>query len=117
VLRPSELRGRDSGEPWASGMTVHPLDGLNEAGRELLVSQDFIDDDTLERVAERRIIGYHERVATRPPTDDERSTLDLGSFASILVFTRVTRTTTTPLGSLSLAARPDRFEVDYLIDA
>jgi len=24
-------------------------------------------------------------------------------------------TTTTPLGGLSLAARPDRFEVDYLI--
>jgi DNA-binding GntR family transcriptional regulator len=117
VVRPFELRGRGSGEPWASGITTHPLDGINEAGRELLLSHDFIDDDTLERVAERRIIGYHERVATRPPTDDERTTLDLGSFAPVLVFTRVTRTTTTPLGSLSLATRPDRFEVDYLIDA
>jgi hypothetical protein len=35
----------------------------------------------------------------------------------VLVFTRITRTTTTPLGSVGLAARPDRFEVDYLIDA
>jgi DNA-binding GntR family transcriptional regulator len=117
VLRPFELRGRNSGEPWATGMTVHPLDDVSDAGRELLLSQDFIDDDELQAVAERRIIGYHERVATRPPTDDERRALDLGSFASVLVFTRVTRTTTTPLGSLALAARPDRFEVDYLIDA
>ena len=117
VVRPFELRGRDSGEPWASGITTHPLNGFNDAAEELLLSHDFIDDDTLERVAERRIIGYHERVATRPPTDDERTTLDLGSFAPVLVFSRVTRTTTTPLGSLSLAARPDRFEVDYLIDS
>lgn len=29
--------------------------------------------------------------------------------------TRVTRTTTSPLGSLALAVRPDRFETDYLI--
>jgi hypothetical protein len=98
-------------------MTTHPLDAVNDAGRELLLNQDFIDDDTLGRVAERRIIGYHERVATRPPTDDERRALELGPFASVLAFTRVTRTTTTPLGSLSLAARPDRFEADYLIDA
>jgi hypothetical protein len=98
-------------------MAIHPLDGVNDAGRELLLSQDFIDDDTLERVAERRIIGYHERVVTRPPTHDERGVLELGSFASVLAFTRVTCTTTTPLGSLALAARPDRFEVDYLIDA
>lgn len=116
VIRPFELRGRNSGEPWASGMTTHPLDAVNDAGRELLLSQDFVDDDTLGRIAERRIIGYHERVATRPPTDDERRALDLGSFASVLAFCRITRTTTTPLGSLSLAARPDRFEVDYLIE-
>jgi DNA-binding GntR family transcriptional regulator len=117
VLRPFELRGHDPGEPWATGFTTYPLDGFNDAARALLLSQDFIDDDTLERVAERRIIGYHERVYTRPPTDGEESTLDLGAFTAVLVFSRVTRTTTTPLGSLSLAARPDRFEVDYLIDA
>jgi hypothetical protein len=35
----------------------------------------------------------------------------------VLVFTRVTRTTTSPLGSVALAARPNRFEADYLIDA
>jgi hypothetical protein len=33
----------------------------------------------------------------------------------VLVITRVTRTTTSPLGSLSLVARPDRFEVEYLV--
>jgi hypothetical protein len=76
----------------------------------------LIDDNELARVRTPHH-RYHERVATRPPTDDERATLDLGSFTPVLVLSRVTRTTTTPLGSLSLAARPDRFEVDYLIDA
>src|SRR3954468_24002463 len=28
VIRPFELRSRKSGEPWASGMTIHPLDGV-----------------------------------------------------------------------------------------
>jgi GntR family transcriptional regulator len=117
VVRPFELRGRNSGEPWATGITIYPLDGFNDAANKLLLSHDFVDDDTLERVAERRVIGYHERVLTRPPTEDERTTLELSPLDAVLAFTRTTRTTTSPLGTLSLAARPDRFEVDYLIDA
>jgi hypothetical protein len=106
-----------SSAPQESPAQAGLLDDLTGPARELLLSLDFIDDEELARVAERRIIGYHERVATRPATDDERTMLHLGSFTPVLVFTRVTRTTTAPLGSLSLAARPDRFEVDYLIDA
>jgi DNA-binding GntR family transcriptional regulator len=115
VLRPFELRGRHTAKPWATGLATYPLDGHNDAATELLLSHDFIDDTTLERVAQRRIIGYHETAAARPPTDDERANLDLPSLAAVLIITRVTRTTSTPLGRLWLAARPDRFEVDYLI--
>ena len=33
VLRPFELRGRDTDEPWATGITTYPLDGLNDDAR------------------------------------------------------------------------------------
>jgi DNA-binding GntR family transcriptional regulator len=115
VVRHFAIRGRERGDPWATGIATHPLDGINDAASELVLSHHFIDDDTLERVAQRRIIGYHEHVTARLSTDNEHSALDLPTLAAVLDITRVTRTTTTPLGGLSLAARPDRFEVDYLI--
>ena len=82
-----------------------------------LLDSEFIDDDTLARVSGRRIIGYHERVHARLPSDGERATLQVEPANAVLTLTRITRTTTTPLAILSLAARIDRFEVDYLIDA
>jgi hypothetical protein len=35
----------------------------------------------------------------------------------VLVITRITRATTSPIGELTLIARSDRFEIDYLIDS
>jgi hypothetical protein len=116
-VRAFELRGRDSGEGWAIGIATYPLDGINDAARTLLLSPDFVDDDTLQRVAARRIIGYHERIRARHPTEGESNTLNLSPLESVLVFDRTTRTTTTALATVSLTARAVRFEVDYLIDA
>jgi GntR family transcriptional regulator len=117
IVRVFELRGRDSDDGWAIGIATYPLEGINDSARALLLSPDFVDDDTLQRVAERRIVGYHERIHARHPTEGESTTLNLSPLESVLVFDRTTRTTTTALATLSLTARADRFEVDYLIDA
>jgi GntR family transcriptional regulator len=117
VLGPFELRGAHSHEPWALGLATYPLDTFNDATRALLRSTGFIDDDQLERVSGRRIVGYHERVRACLPSLDEGDRLAVAATEPILAMTRTARTTTSPIAQLSIAARIDRFEVDYLIEA
>jgi DNA-binding GntR family transcriptional regulator len=112
--RAYQLQGRDTHERWANGISTHPLDGLDPAARQLLLSPDMLEDDELEHVYARRVVGYHETIHARRATAGEHATLQIGVTDPVLVMTRITRTTTLPIGELTLIARSDRFEVDYL---
>jgi DNA-binding GntR family transcriptional regulator len=116
IVCPFELRGAHSHQPWAAGLATYPLDAFNDATRTLLLNSGFVDDDELERVSGRRLVGYHERIRARLPTADECDRLDLAATEPILTLTRAARTTTTPISRLTVAARTDSLEVDYLID-
>jgi DNA-binding GntR family transcriptional regulator len=117
ALCPFELRGADTHTPWALALASYPLEAFNDATRTLLLSSGFIDDDQLERVSGRRIVGHHERIRARLPTAHESERLEIAVTQPILAITRTARTTTTPIAQLTVAARTDHFEVDYLIDA
>lgn len=116
IVCPFELRGAHSHQPWALGLATYPLDAFNDATRTLLLNSGFVDDDDLERVSGRRLVGYHERIRARLPTTNERDRLDLPATRPILTLTRTARTTTTPISRLTIAARTDYLEVDYLIE-
>ena len=116
IVCPFELRGAHSHEPWALALATYPLDAFNDAARTLLLDSGFVDDDELERVSGRRLVGYHERISARLPTADESDRLDIPATAPVLTLARTARTTTTPISRLSITARPDRLEVDYLIE-
>jgi GntR family transcriptional regulator len=115
--RAYQLRGRDSHEPWATSISTHPLDDLDADARQLLLSPDMLTDDELEHAYRRRVVGYHETMRARAPTAGEHAALQIAAYDPVLVMTRITRTTTSPIGQLTLIARSDRFEVDYLIDS
>jgi DNA-binding GntR family transcriptional regulator len=112
-----ELRGGESDEPWGLGLSSYPLDGLDAPARAVLLGPDMLDDADVEQAYGRRIVGYHERISARLPTDREQTSLDVGPFEPVLVVSRTTRTTTDPISHLTFIGRSDRFEVDYLIDA
>jgi GntR family transcriptional regulator len=116
VARPFELRGAHTGEPWALALATYPLDAFDEDTRAALLDAHFIVDEELERVSGRRIVGYHERVRARLPTASEAQSLGLDELVAVIAMTRIARTTINPLSTLEVAARADRFEVDYLID-
>jgi DNA-binding GntR family transcriptional regulator len=116
VVRPFELRGAHTGEPWAIALATYPLDAFDDDTRAALLDAYFIVDDDLERVSGRRIVGYHERVRARLPTAGEAESLRLDDMVAVIVMTRIARTTINPLSKLEIVARADRFEVDYLID-
>jgi DNA-binding GntR family transcriptional regulator len=117
ALCPFKLHGADSHQPWALALATYPLAVLNQDTRTLLLSSGFIDDDQLERVSGRRIVGYHERIRARLPSANVRDQLDLAAGEPVLTITRTARTTTTTIAELTVTARTDRFEVDYLIGA
>jgi DNA-binding GntR family transcriptional regulator len=89
---------------------------MGSRGTPLLLGSGYINDDELERVTGRRIVGYHERIRARVPTDSERARLELPAGEPVLALTRTARTTTTAIARLTVAARTDRLEVDYLIE-
>jgi GntR family transcriptional regulator len=111
-----ELRGATSHQPWALGLATYPVDAFNDATRTLLLDAGFVDDDQLERVSGRRLVGYHERIGARLPTDHESDRLEIPASAPVLTLSRTARTTTTPISRLAITARTDRLEVDYLIE-
>jgi DNA-binding GntR family transcriptional regulator len=111
-----ELRGAVSHQPWVLGLATYPADAFNDATRTLLLDAGFVDDDQLERVSGRRLVGYHERIGARLPTTHESDRLEIPSSAPILTLARTARTTTTPISRLQVTARTDRLEVDYLIE-
>ena len=113
---PSRSAARSTHQPWALALATYPLDAFNDETRTLLLDSGFIDDDELERVSGRRLVGYHERISARLPTPDEADRLDLPPAEPVLTLTRTARTTTTPISRLSITARTDRLEVDYLIE-
>jgi hypothetical protein len=45
------------------------------------------------------------------------ASIQIGASDLVLVMTRITRTATGPIGELTLIARGDRFEVDYLTES
>ena len=110
------MRGAKSQQTWALGLATYPVDAFNDATRTLLLDAGFVDDDQLERVSGRRLVGYHERISARLPTADEADRLDIAATAPVLTLARTARTTTTPISRLSITARPDRLQVDYLIE-
>jgi DNA-binding GntR family transcriptional regulator len=112
--RAYQLHGRDTHEPWANAISTHPLDDLDPDARQLLLSPDMLDNDELEHAYNRRVVGYHETVRARRAAAGEHDSLQIAATAPVLVLTRITRTTTLPIGELTLIARSDRFEVDYL---
>ena len=116
-MRPFELRGARTREPWAFAAAIYPLETFDDAAYALLLGHDFFPDEELERVSGRRIVGYHERVRARFATANERETLQLDDSAAVLDVSRTARTTTTRSRGSTVAALADRFEVDYLIDA
>jgi GntR family transcriptional regulator len=116
IVCPFELRGAHTREPWALALATYPLDAFNDAARTLLLDSGFVDDDELERVSGRRLVGYHERIRARLPTPEEADRLDIPATAPVLTLTRTARTTTTPISRLTITARPDRLEVGYLIE-
>ncbi len=111
------LQGRDSHEPWANGISTHPLDGLDLNARTLLLSPNMLTDDELEHAYHQRVVGYHETIRARRSTAREHASLQFDATDPVLVLTRITRTTTSPISALTLIARSDRFEIDYLIDS
>jgi hypothetical protein len=92
IICPFELRAAVSHQTWALGLATYPVDAFNDATRTLLLDAGFVDDDELERVWGRRLVGYHERISARLPTVD------------------------TPISRLAITARTDRLEVDYVIE-
>ena len=88
IVSPFELRGADSREPRALGLATYPLDAFNDAARTLLLDSGFVDDDELERVSGRRLVGYHERIRARLPTLDESERLDIPATAPVLTLAR-----------------------------
>src|SRR4051812_11214272 len=116
IICPFELRGAASHQTWALGLATYPVDAFNDATRTLLLDTGFVDDDRLERVSGRRLVGYHERISARLPTADERDRLQIPASAPVLTLSRTARTTTTPISRLAITARTDRLEVDYLIE-
>jgi GntR family transcriptional regulator len=116
IICPFELRGATSHKTWALGLATYPVDAFNDATRTLLLDTGFVDDDQLERVSGRRLVGYHERISARLPTADERDRLEVPASAPVLTLSRTARTTTTPISRLAITARTDRLEVDYLIE-
>ena len=115
IICPFELRGH-SRRPWALGLATYPVDAFNDATRALLLDAGFVDDDQLERVSGRRLVGYHERISARLPTAEESDRLEIAAIAPILTLARTARTTTTPISRLAITARTDRLEVDYLVE-
>jgi len=105
-----------SRRPWALGLATYPVDAFNDATRALLLDAGFVDDDQLERVSGRRLVGYHEPISARLPTAEESDRLEIAAIAPILTLARTARTTTTPISRLAITARTDRLEVDYLIE-
>ena len=116
IICPFELRGAVSRRPWALGLATYPVDAFNDATRALLLDAGFVDDDQLERVSGRRLVGYHERISARLPTDHESDPLEIPASAPVLTLSRTARTTTTPISRLAITARTDRLEVDYLVE-
>lgn len=116
AVRPFELRGARSGEPWALALATYPLDAFNDDALALLLGPNFVTDDELERVSGHRIVGYHERVRARVASASEKASLRLEDAVAVLAVTRVARTTINPISKLELVALADRFEVDYLIN-
>jgi GntR family transcriptional regulator len=112
-----QLRGTHTHTPWALALATYPLDAFNTATRDLLRRAGFIDDHQLEQTSRRRILGHHETITARLPTTTERDQLDITATQPILALTRTARTTTTPITQLTVAARPDRLQLDQLIDA
>jgi DNA-binding GntR family transcriptional regulator len=111
-----ELRGATSHQPWALALASYPVDAFNDAARSLLLTTGFVDDDQLERVSGRRLVGYHERINARLPTPYESDRLEIPASAPVLTLSRTARTTTMPISQLAITARTDRLDVDYLIE-
>jgi DNA-binding GntR family transcriptional regulator len=97
-------------------VTTHESRLVAGKTRTLLLDAGFVDDDQLERVSGRRLVGYHERINARLPTAGERDRLEIAASAPVLTLSRIARTTTTPIARLAITARTDRLEVDYLIE-
>jgi GntR family transcriptional regulator len=116
IVCPFALRGAQHQQPWALALATYPLNAFDDETQALLLDSGFIDDDELERVSGRRLVGYHERIAARLPTPEEADRLDLAPTDPVLTLARTARTTTTPISRLSITARTDRLEVDYLIE-
>ena len=116
VVRPFTLHGATSHEPWAFALATYPLDAFDDDAHALLLGMSFVTDEELARAGGRRIVGHHERVRARFTTREERETLRLDDPAIVLEVNRTAHTTTTPLGTLSVAALADRFEIDYRTD-
>jgi GntR family transcriptional regulator len=116
LICPFELRGARTHTPWALALAAYPLDVFSDDAQTLLLGSGYINDDELERVTGRRIVGYHERIRARLPTDSERERLELPAGEPVLALIRTARTTTTAIAQLTVAARTDRLEVDYLIE-
>jgi hypothetical protein len=75
------LRGATSHQPWALGLATYPADAFNDAARTLLLDAGLVDDDQLERVSGRRLVGYHERIGARLPTAHESDRLEIPASA------------------------------------
>ena len=116
VVRAFTLHGTTTHDPWAFAVATYPLQAFDLDAHPLLLSMNFTTDEELAHAGGRRIVGHHERVRARFTSHGERETLQLDDTAIVLDVTRTAHTTTTPLGTLRVAALADRFEIDYRTD-
>ena len=116
VVRPFTLHGAITHEPWAFALATYPIEAFDDDAHPLLLGFDFVTDEELARAGGRRIVGHHERVRARFTTPEEGETLRLDDPAIVLEVSRTAHTTTSPLGTLRVAALADRFDIDYRTD-
>lgn len=115
IERASELRGKDSGEPWGLGLVSYPSGELSEDSAEILLDPAEITYDDIEQAFGRRITGYREIMRARSATTAERKALELPGGRPLIEIVRVAQTTMTPISHFRFVGRSDQFEGDYFL--
>jgi GntR family transcriptional regulator len=117
VVRESHMNASASAERWSTGASYYPTDGLSTDATAILMTLDEINYDDIEAAYGRRVLGYHEIIRARTPSDFETRALEITERHPLIEVRRTSRTTSSPVSAFVFIGRADRFEADYLIQA
>jgi DNA-binding GntR family transcriptional regulator len=117
IVRESHTSASASGERWSAGTSYYPTEGLGTNATAILMTRAEINYDDIEAAYGRRVLGYHEIIRARTPTDAETRALEVSDRQPLIEVRRTSRTTSSPVSAFVFIGRADRFEADYLIQA